>query len=102
MALLVVLSRLLLRLYAALCAFAYATRTQPRPLKMSSGLFAMGPTLFAFYISKDVDWTDEHNIFMLRVLFGVSLVIQALAGYFVQLKVQARNDLSPINVPAAA
>ncbi len=62
----------------------------------------MAPTLFAFYISKDVDWTDEHNILVLRVLYVVSTVIQALAGYYVQMRVMARNDRRTIAVPATA
>ncbi len=63
---------------------------------------AMAPTFFALYMSRDIDMTEPHNVFMLRVLFLGSTLLQLLAGVIVWLKVRSANDQRPVTLPAAA
>merc|ERR1711991_38961 len=68
------------------------------PLIMS--ILAMAPSLFAFYMSSSINFTVPHNLFMLRVLYGVSIAAQLITGVLVYLAIQKKNDQTKLDIPA--
>lgn len=57
-------------------------------------------SLAALFLSKQVDFTDPQNLFTLRVLYGLSTVIQVVAGVICYFKILQKNDGTEIVVPA--
>lgn len=55
-------------------------------------LLQMAPSMFAFYMSSSVDFTMEHNVMALRVLYGASVVIQVVVGVLVWMAIRGANN----------
>ena len=60
-------------------------------------LYAMAPSLFAFYMASSIDFKNEKNLLTVRVLYFAVVAAQLLTALFVYLAIKSKNDQTEIS-----
>ena len=60
-------------------------------------LYAMAPSLCAFYMASSIDFKNEKNLLTVRVLYFAVVAAQLLTALFVYLAIKSKDDQTEIS-----